>query len=285
MHNVLQQLYNFGVTPVVTIADAGKAAPVAKALAAGGLGVIEIAFRSEAALQSLAKISRECPDVLAGAGTVLDAGQAAQALDAGARFIVSPGFDEKTAEFCLMRKVLYLPGCYTATEIQKAASFGVRTVKFFPAESGGGVAMLKALSAAFAGARFVPTGGLTPDNFNLYLRNSFVVCVGSSWVAPGALIAAADYAAITARAETTVATVLDLKISGIAGANGLLAKFFASSLILPKTDQELITATTPSLARAEFYLQKSGAQFVRVEAGLRVDKFVGSTALLIQERN
>lgn len=210
-----QRLRDLLITPVITIENTETAVPVAKALASGGLPVIEIAFRSPVAASALSEITEKCPEILAGAGTIMNQTQAASALEAGCTFIVSPGLDPGCASFCEQNHLLYIPGCYTATEIQSAFNMGLRLVKFFPAENGGGVAMLSALASAFPDVSFLPTGGLKPDNFGAYLACPFVACVGCSWVAPKNLINEKNYAAITERAKAAVTCA---KRNNVAGA-------------------------------------------------------------------
>ncbi len=178
-----------GVIPVVIIDDASLARPLAEALAEGGIRCAEITLRTRAALPALAAMAA-CDGFLAGAGTLLSPGQAADAASAGARFAVSPGFDQELLQACMAQALPLLPGAATATEIMRVHRAGIRTCKFFPAESSGGQVALKALSGPFPEMRFVPTGGIDAANAPGYLNLPCVHAVGGSWlVAPGLLAA------------------------------------------------------------------------------------------------
>jgi 2-dehydro-3-deoxyphosphogluconate aldolase / (4S)-4-hydroxy-2-oxoglutarate aldolase len=194
--DVFGQLAAIGVIPVVVLDDSGAAAPLAGALAEAGLPCAEITLRT-AAGQTAIGIMAQQRNLLVGAGTVLDAGQAEHAIEAGARFIVSPGFDEEVVRRCQELSVPVLPGAATATEIQRARRAELRVVKFFPAETLGGVRALDALSAPFPDMRFIPTGGVSPGNLQSYLARSVVLAVGGSWMVPRQLIASRNWAQIT----------------------------------------------------------------------------------------
>ncbi|MFC0865594.1 bifunctional 4-hydroxy-2-oxoglutarate aldolase/2-dehydro-3-deoxy-phosphogluconate aldolase [Sphaerimonospora cavernae] len=184
------------VVPVVVIEDAGTAVPLARALVAGGLPAIEITLRTSAAVDAIRRIAAEVPEAVVGAGTVRTPGDVAAALDAGARFLVSPGTTPSLLTAMVAAGVPYLPGVATATEAMTLAERGVREMKFFPAEAAGGVGYLKALSGPLPDVRFCPTGGITPANARSYLSLSNVGCVGGSWITPAVLLAAGDYARI-----------------------------------------------------------------------------------------
>jgi 2-dehydro-3-deoxyphosphogluconate aldolase/(4S)-4-hydroxy-2-oxoglutarate aldolase len=197
LHEVLQTLGQTGIIPVITLDDASNALPLAEALLAGDTPVAEITFRTAAALPSIRDISREFPNMLLGAGTVLTLSQAQQAVGAGARYIVSPGFSPSVVEWCLQHNVPVLPGVTTPTEIITALDAGLSVLKFFPAEEFGGVRMLKALASPFPDVKFVPTGGITPTTLSDYLRLSNVLAVGGSWMVKPDLISASRFAEIT----------------------------------------------------------------------------------------
>jgi 2-dehydro-3-deoxyphosphogluconate aldolase / (4S)-4-hydroxy-2-oxoglutarate aldolase len=188
----IETLGSVGVIPVVVIDDYTKAAPLTEALAAGGIYVAEITLRTPAAIPSL-KIMAGCPGFLAGAGTLLDPRQVAQAADAGARFAVSPGFDPLVTDACQACSLPVLPGAVTATEIQRVRRAGIRVCKFFPAEPAGGVRTLSALAAPFPEMRFVPTGGISPSTALGYLRAPYVHAVGGSWMVARELIATGQW--------------------------------------------------------------------------------------------
>lgn len=189
------------VVPVLTIAAIEQAVPLARALVAGGLPVLEITLRSGAALPAIAAIRAGVPGAVVGAGTVIGAGQLADAVSAGSQFIVSPGFSASLCAAAERLQVAILPGIATATELMAALAAGLDTLKFFPAAQAGGVAMLRALGAPFPDVRFCPTGGIALAAAREYLAEPNVLCVGMSSVAPAGLVAAGDWAAITALAR------------------------------------------------------------------------------------
>lgn len=194
--DVLSQLAAMRIIPVVVIDDSAAAAPLADALVGAGLHCAEITLRTAAGEEAINIMARQ-PDLLVGAGTVLDVSQAEHAVEAGARFIVSPGFDEEIVGRCAELSVPALPGTATATEIQRARRAGLRAVKFFPAETLGGVQALDAVAAPFPDMRFVPTGGIGPRNAQAYLARSVVLAVGGSWMVTRQLIANRDWAQVT----------------------------------------------------------------------------------------
>lgn len=184
------------VMPVVTIRDAAKAAPLARALAAGGLAAIEITLRTPQALEAIARVAREVPESLPGAGTVLTAADLAAAAAAGAAFAVSPGATPALLAAAKAGSLPFLPGVASASELMAAREAGFTAFKLFPAAQSGGVGFLKALGGPFATAVFCPTGGIDLAGAPAYLALSNVACVGGSWVAPEALIEAGDFVAI-----------------------------------------------------------------------------------------
>ncbi|HLT92786.1 MAG TPA: bifunctional 4-hydroxy-2-oxoglutarate aldolase/2-dehydro-3-deoxy-phosphogluconate aldolase [Woeseiaceae bacterium] len=197
MKVVEQRLEHTPVVPLVQADDPAVAVRVAHALVAGGLTVIEVVFRTDAALACLEAVGREVPEAVVGAGTVLTEAQARAAADAGARFIVSPGLDEAVVSVARERDLPAFPGVVTATELQRAYNLGLRTVKFFPASAAGGIPTLKALAAPFREMRFMPTGGVSAANLADWLALPQVVACGGSWLTPAAAIAAGEYSTIT----------------------------------------------------------------------------------------
>jgi 2-dehydro-3-deoxyphosphogluconate aldolase/(4S)-4-hydroxy-2-oxoglutarate aldolase len=188
------------VIPVIKIENADDAAPLARALARGGLKVIEITLRTKSALESIRRAA-EVPEAVVGAGTILDGKQFDEAVKAGSKFIVSPGVTQNLLSAAANSEVPLLPGAITPGEIMTAREAGLDFLKFFPAEQAGGVSFLKSLASPFAGIRFCPTGGVSQKNVADYLSLSNVVCVGGSWVAPDDLVAAKDWAGIEALAR------------------------------------------------------------------------------------
>lgn len=201
--SILTELEQHIIIPVVVLNDAADAAPLGDALVAGGLPVAEVTFRTAAAADSIKTMS-ERGDILVGAGTVLTPEQVDQAVDAGARYIVSPGLSAAVVEQCRKRDVPVLPGAVTPSEIQQALELGIKTVKFFPAGTNGGAKAIKALSAPFVDVTFVPTGGVSPDNLADYLAVPSVRAVGGSWMVPGKLIAAGEFDTIVEKTANAV---------------------------------------------------------------------------------
>lgn len=195
---VLQLMKKSGVIPVVVLDDTAKALTTANALLAGGVSVMEITFRTAAAADSIKAVSENCPEMLVGAGTVVTLDQCKQALECGAKFIVSPGFDPEVVSWCVERNIPITPGCVTPTEIMTAMKLGLNVVKFFPAGVYGGLKAMKALAAPFGGVKFIPTGGVDAKNLKEYLEAPFVHAVGGSWLCPKKEIAAGNFDAVTA---------------------------------------------------------------------------------------
>jgi len=189
-HDAIQSV---PVIPVMVLQRVSDAIPVAEALIAGGISIFEITMRTEAALPAIEKIAGRFPDALTGVGTVLNKEHAKQAIDSGAQFIVSPGFDLATVEFAMNAGIPIVPGTSTASEVQRARNLGLRILKFFPAGAAGGIPMLKAFSSVFADVQFVPTGGVSASNLADYLAVPNVVACGGSWMAPAKLVAAGRF--------------------------------------------------------------------------------------------
>ena len=190
--------------PVVEIQHAPDALPLAQALLEGGLPCAEITFRSEAALQALQSMAK-WGKLLVGAGTVLTLDQAQAAWDAGAAYLVAPGFNPVVVEHCLKHQIPFIPGVATPTEIALALQYGLEVLKFFPAEAFGGLKTLKAVSAPYGQVRFVPTGGIVPENLEAYLQLPQVLACGGSWMVKPDLLAQQDFATITQLSQDAVA--------------------------------------------------------------------------------
>ena len=192
------------VVPLVQADDPQVAVELSRALAAGGLKVAEVVFRTDAALECLSAVADSVPEMIAGAGTVLSVEQARAAIENGAKFIVSPGLSEDVVAVAEEHNVPIYPGVMTPSEVQRAYNLGLRNVKFFPASIAGGVPMLKALSSVFREMRFMPTGGVSPGNLPEFLSVPAVLACGGSWLTPADRIAAGDFAAITRLAAEAV---------------------------------------------------------------------------------
>ena len=189
------------VIPVIVLQRVQDAVPLAQALVAGGVRVLEVTLRTPAALEAIERIAREVPEALVGAGTVRSAADAQAAAAAGCRFAVSPGYTDAVGGACRALGLPLLPGVATASEVMQAQDAGYGFLKFFPASAAGGVPMLKALAGPFPEVRFCPTGGLTPANAPEYLALPNVPVCGGSWLTPAEAVAAGDWARITALAR------------------------------------------------------------------------------------
>lgn len=188
MNQIIERISRIGIVPVVKIERAQDAVPLAKALCAGGLPCAEVTFRTDAAAEAIRIMTQHFPDMCVGAGTVLNAGQADAAAAAGAGFIVSPGFNAKTVQYCIKKNIPMIPGVSSPSEIEQAMEYGLDVVKFFPAEQSGGIAKIKAMAAPYANMKFMPTGGISVKNLTTYLDFSKVIACGGSWMVPGELI-------------------------------------------------------------------------------------------------
>ncbi len=211
MNDMLDTLGRLGVVPVVKIERAGDAVELGRALSAGGLPCAEITFRTEAAEEAIRRIASSLPEVILGAGTVRSVDQADRAVSAGAKFIVSPGFNEKVVDWCLDNGVAVTPGVATPTEIEMATDKGLNILKFFPAEAMGGIKTLKAISAPYGGVKFIPTGGINRDNLADYLALRSVHCCGGSWLVKADLITAGKFDEIAQLAQDAVSAVRQVR--------------------------------------------------------------------------
>ena len=214
--NVVDQIGRLGLVPVVEIPDAALAGPLGQALLAGGLPCAEITFRTSSAAAAIAVLRRECPDLLVGAGTVLTPAQVDAAADAGAAFIVAPGFNPVTLERARARGLPMIPGVCTPTEIEQALSHGVDVLKFFPAEAAGGVAFLRAVSAPYKNVRFIPTGGISASNLASYLALPQVLACGGSWMVSQGLLLRGDFEAIRRLTSEAVSVAAAARIQASA---------------------------------------------------------------------
>ena len=193
MKELAEKFQKFGVVPVVVLEDTKDAAPLAKALVEGGLPCAEVTFRTEAAEASIRLMAEQYPEMLIGAGTVLTKEQVNAAVNAGAKFIVSPGFDPEIVDYCLEKEIPVLPGCISPSEVAQAVKRGLNIVKFFPAEAAGGLAMIKAMAAPYTGLKFMPTGGINAKNLEEYLSCDKILCCGGSWMVKGDMVKAGEF--------------------------------------------------------------------------------------------
>lgn len=215
MNALLKRLSKIGIVPVVTIHNADLAENLAQALCKGGLPCAEITFRTEAAAEAIKRIIAKYPDMCVGAGTVLTIQQVDAAVEAGAKFIVSPGLNPKIVQYCQKKGVLMIPGTSCPSDLEIALELGLDTVKFFPAEQSGGIAKIKAMSAPYGSLKFMPTGGINAENLNSYLSNPKIIACGGSWMVPTSLVDAENWEEITRLTKEAVRTMLGLELRHI----------------------------------------------------------------------
>ncbi len=211
MQEMAAKIEQLGVVPVVVLEEVKDAVPLAKALCDGGLPCAEVTFRTAAAEESIREMSKAYPEMLVGAGTVLTKEQVDRAVGAGARFIVSPGFDPEIVDYCLEKQIPVFPGCITPSEVAQAVKRGLKVVKFFPAEQFGGVATIKALSAPYVGLKFMPTGGVNAKNLKDYLTCKSIIACGGSWMVKGDMIKAGEFDKIKEMTQEAVNLVAEIR--------------------------------------------------------------------------
>ena len=212
---MIEKLSMAGIVPVIKVENADDAVPLCRALSDGGLPVAEITFRSDAAEEAIRRVHRELPEVILGAGTVLTTEQADRAVAAGATYIVSPGLNAEVVKHCRQVGVPIVPGCSNPSDIELALSLGLTTVKFFPAEALGGLALIKAMSAPYGNVRFLPTGGVNEKNLLDYLGFSKVVACGGSWMVDQKAIEQKDWSRIESLTRSAVQLMLGFELKHI----------------------------------------------------------------------
>ena len=193
MKDITERFEKLGVVPVVVLEDTKDAVPLATALVEGGLPCAEVTFRTKAAAESIRLMTEQFPEMLVGAGTVLTIEQVDDAVRAGAKFIVSPGFDAEIVDYCLKNEIPVFPGCISPSEVAQAVKRGLKIVKFFPAEPAGGISMIKAMAAPYTGIKFMPTGGINAKNLKNYLSCDKIICCGGSWMVKGDFVKAGEF--------------------------------------------------------------------------------------------
>ena len=308
MDACIKELYRIGIVPVVALEDAADALPLGAALKKGGVSAIEVTFRTAAAADAIRLLTREMPELLVGAGTVITKEQADAAIEAGAKFIVSPGFQPELVSYVLSKGVPMCPGTATPGEMEQAMALGLSAVKFFPAEQNGGAPMLKALSAPYRDLLFMPTGGVKLENLRNYLALDQVFACGGTWLATKDDIKAKAFDQITARTREAVKTMLNFRIKhvGINSKDAREAKKTATLLCsifdfdYNDTELSVFTGTAvevmkymgrgslghiaigaDNVDRAEYYLRQRGFSFD--ESTRRVDAAGRTTFLYLTE--
>ena len=287
MEALLEKISKIGIVPVVVLENAEDAVPTAQALQAGGICCAEITFRTAAAEESIANITQTYPDMLVGAGTVLNCEQVDRAVSAGAKFIVTPGYNPNVVNYCIQKNIPVIPGCMDTNAIEMALEAGIDTVKFFPAEAAGGLAMLKALSGPYVNLKFMPTGGVNAENVGEYLNFSKVVACGGSWMVKPVLIREGRFEEITKLTREAIRTMLGFEVMhvginetgeenaynsakcferlfGFAAKDGNNSVFAGPSIEITKCmfpgEHGHIAIGTKDIERAVYYLTKDGAE-------------------------
>lgn len=212
---LVEKIQQIGIVPVIKLEDAKDAAPLAKALCKGGLPCAEVTFRTDAAVESIKNMKSECPEMLVGAGTVLTTEQVDEAVQAGAEFIVSPGLNPDVVQYCTEKGIFILPGCTNPSDIEQAIKYGLRVVKFFPAEAAGGIKTVKAMAAPYHQIKFMPTGGINPANVNEYLNFDRIIACGGTWMVPTNLIQEGKFEEICELTKEAVYTMLGFQLAHI----------------------------------------------------------------------
>lgn len=215
MNDVLKEIYQIGIVPVIALDDVKDAKPLAKALIDGGLPCAEVTFRTAAAEESIKIMTSEFPEMLVGAGTVLTTEQVDKAVAAGAKFIVSPGLNPEVVKYCVDKNIPVCPGCSNPSDIEQAIALGLDVVKFFPAEAAGGLAMIKAMSAPYVNMKFMPTGGINASNLNDYLAFKKIIACGGSWMVKSDMIKAGQFDKITELTKEAVQKMLGYEIKHV----------------------------------------------------------------------
>ena len=215
MNKVLEEFSKIGIIPVIALDHVEDAAPLAKALCDGGLPCAEVTFRTAAAEESIRIMSEQFPEMLVGAGTVLTTEQVDRAVNAGAKFIVSPGLNPKVVKYCVDKGIPVTPGCSNPSDVEVAIELGLEVVKFFPAEAAGGLNMIKSMAAPYTKMKFMPTGGINAKNLTSYLDFKKIIACGGSWMVPGDLINAGEWDKIEQLTREAVQTMLGFELAHV----------------------------------------------------------------------
>lgn len=257
MNAVLEKLGKIGIVPVVVLNHAEDAAPLAKALCAGGLPCAEVTFRTAAAKEAIKIMTETCPEMVVGAGTVLNAEQVDQAVEAGATFIVSPGLNPKTVKYCIEKGVPITPGTSCPSDIEQAIELGLEVVKFFPAEQSGGLAKIKAMAAPYVNMKFMPTGGINAANLKSYLDFPKIIACGGSWMVPAKLVDEKRFDEIERLTREAVQTMLGFEIRHV----GINCK-----------DEEEANTTADAFAKMFSMQKKVGNSSIFVDTAIEIMK-------------
>lgn len=215
MSQVINELSAYGIVPVVKIDRIEDARPLAKALCDGGLPVAEVTFRTACAKEAISIMAKEFPDMLIGAGTVLTTEQVDAAVEAGAKFIVSPGLNPKVVKYCVDKGIPITPGCANPSDVEQAIELGLEVVKIFPAEAVGGLNLIKSMAGPYTTMRFMPTGGINAKNLNDYLAFDKIIACGGSWMVDPSMVAAGEFDKITEKTKEAVSQMLGFELAHV----------------------------------------------------------------------
>lgn len=299
MNAVLEEISKIGIVPVIALDDAKDAEPLAKALVEGGIACAEVTFRTACAADVIKIMTTKYPELLVGAGTVLTTEQVDRAVEAGAKFIVSPGLNPKVVKYCVDKGIPVTPGTSNPSDVEQAIELGLEVVKFFPAEQAGGLAMIKAMSAPYVNMKFMPTGGINADNLTSYLDFKKIIACGGSWMVKKDLVAAGKFDEITRLTRQAVEKMLGFEVRHVgvnltseAEAEELADKFsdmfgfekkVGNSSIFSGTGFELmknggrgthghIAIATNYIERAIYHLERRGFKFDKDSAVVKDGK-------------
>ena len=283
MHEVLIKLSEIGIVPVIAINDVLKAVPLAKALIAGGIPCAEITFRTAQGEESIRRIAGEMPEILLGAGTVTTIEQVDRAIDAGVKFIVSPGFNPKVAAYCKEKNVPFTPGCSSPSDIEQALEMGFDVVKFFPAEQAGGLDFIKAVAAPYTAVKFLPTGGINVANIAKYLAFEKIIACGGSWMVTADLIDSGNFEEITRLCKEAIRTIMGFELAhvGINSENeteamGIAELFAAAFGFEIKNGNSSVFAGSAVEVMKQPYLGKNGHIAIRANSIARAKAYLKS---------
>lgn len=212
MNSILKEIQSIGVVPVIQIDNVEDAIPLAEALCEGGLPCAEVTFRTDVAKETISRMTKAYPNMLVGAGTVLTIEQVNDAVESGAKFVISPGLNHKVVKYCLDNNILIIPGCSNPSDVEQAIELGLEVVKFFPAEASGGIKMIKAMSAPYTKIKFMPTGGINENNLNDYLKFNKIVACGGSWMVKPELLKRKDFNEIKRLTKEAVKKMLGFEL-------------------------------------------------------------------------
>lgn len=305
--DLIERMGLAGLIPVVVLENSDDAVPVAKALIEGDLPIMEITMRTKAALECIKKVRESFPEMMLGAGTVRSVGQASAAVDAGAKFVVTPGFDESIVKWCIERKIAVTPGCVTPTEIELADKYGLDVLKFFPANVYGGIEALRALNGPYRTKKFIPTGGVDLTNLKDFADKAYVLAVGGGFLCSTSAVASKTFEKITFTAKQAIDVLLGFELAHVGintqdeeAASEVVSIFdrafhlgiktgsssdFAGSIIEAVKGQGMgqqghIAIRTNNIARAMYYLGKRGFE---ADMGTIKEKNSKTVAIYLKE--